>query len=310
MASSKIYPLLLAGLLPVIALLIYFEGQHYDSALVRFESSQSEAGSMASFFPPEVGSYSLLGQVRSYAKENLYEYVDGHAEYFISAGFVSLQVGDYRRTGSQNREPDVVVDIYDMGKSIQAFGVLSDESGGKLTELQEGLTGFRTPSGMSFVKGKYYVRMASYDENASLDLFARRVAGAMGAGTQTQSEFSMLPDIGDVVATRYIKEAYRGLDFVNNVIEREYMRNGKKFQVAEFTGGKEKREHLVKSFVAYFNESDITFSRTEKEGREVYSVKDPYEGDWALIVSPDALYGVYGEYDKSVIEALVSDTGG
>ena len=305
MVLSKTYRLLLIGLLPAVAYLIYIEGQKYDPALIRFSSSPAVRDNLTALFPPEIGKYSQIGPVRAYTKENLYEYVNGHAEYFISAGFTGLAVGEYGAAGSDITKPDVVVDIYDVGRSIQAFGILSDESGGNLSDLQDKLTGYRTPMGISFAKGKYYVKISVYNEKVSQETFIHSIASAIGPQADLFDEFSRLPDIGDVVATRFVKEAYRGLDFVNNVMEREYNTDGNTVRVFVIAGTKKETENLAGSFIDYFDQSDIPYSATETQGTKVYRVKDPYEGDWVLISSPDALFGIYGAYDDTMINALL-----
>src|SRR3990172_10381103 len=117
--------LLLLALLLVIALIIYFTGQHYDPALIQFD--QSGQGQGVSVLPDEVNGLKKTGQIRQFTKENLYEYVNGHAEYFISAGFAGLLVGEYASSGTDASRPDIQTEIYDMGRSIQAFGILMDE---------------------------------------------------------------------------------------------------------------------------------------------------------------------------------------
>ena len=306
MVLSKTFRVLLVGLLPLVVLLIYFEGQQYDPALIQFQSTQSGRDSMTSFFPREIAGFNQSGQVRLYTRENLYEYVNGHAEYFISAGLIGLAVGEYRAAGSEGSEPGVVVDIYDMGKSIQAFGVLSDESGGSMSELQGELMGYRTPLGISFVKGQYYIRIYAYNENVSLDTFTESIASTIGAESDPFPEFARLPDIGDVVATRFIKEAYRGLEFVNNVIEREYLVNGETVAIFVVTGEKKEIKNLVGLFTDFFRQSDIQYTVTEQQDKKVFKVKDPFEGDWILISLPDALFGVYGSFDDKIISVISS----
>jgi hypothetical protein len=120
MALSYAYRVLLAGFLPAIAIFLYIEGQDYDPALIRFDQIHSDKAQLTRLLPEKIEGYSLLGNVRLYTRDNLYEYVNGHAEYFISAGFISLAVGEYNATTVSSTEPDVIIDIYDMGKSIQA----------------------------------------------------------------------------------------------------------------------------------------------------------------------------------------------
>ncbi len=303
MALSNLYRIILIGLLPAVALLIYFNGQSYDPALINFSKSQSGADDLSRFFPDEIETLSRSGQIRTYTRENLYEYVNGHAEYFISSGFVKLSVGEYSMNSKD--DPDVVIDIYDMGKSIQAFGILSDESGGNITDVHSGLTGFKMPQGLSFIKGQYYIKISSYSNAASPESLIKSLNSRISSGSDPFPEFAELPDIGQIVTTRFIKEAYRGLDFINNVIEREYIVNEKTIQIFLLTKDNVSIKEKVNSFIKYFNNSDIKFTESRKNEKTIYKVTDPYEGNWVLITSPDNIMGIFGSYNNSIINSLI-----
>jgi len=303
MAFSNVYRIILLGVLPLVALLIYFKGQNYDPHLIHFTASESGMESLSGLFPEKVDAFSLSGQVRSYTKENLYEYVDGHAEYFISAGFVKLAVGEYSLTSKD--DPDVVIDIYDMGKSIHAFGILSDEAGGNITDIHSGLTGFITPRGLGFIKGQYYIKISSFSTSASPESFIESLNTRISADSDPFPEFASLPDIGETVTTRFIKEAYRGLDFINNVLEREYNVDGKSMQVFVLSKDNGTIKDDVNLFIKYFNHSDITFTTLQENGKTVYKINDPYEGNWVLIASDDRLLGIFGAYNEEIINILL-----
>ncbi len=306
MAVSNVYRIMLLGLLPVVALLIYYKGQHYDPALINFSLSQSSNNSMSGFFPPAIDTLSRSGQIRTYTKDNLYEYVNGHAEYFISSGFVNLAVGEYSiKTAA---EPDIVVDIYDMGKGIHAFGILSDESGGNATDIHAGMTGFKTPQGLSFIKGQYYIKISSFSSSVVLETFIEDIDNRISAGADPFPEFAQLPEIGETVSTRFIKEAYRGLDFVNNVMEREYNVNGKTVHVFILTQDKLQTNEKINLFINYFNDSDITFTESKENEKTIYNVSDPYEGDWLLISSLDSIMGILGAYNDTIIKTIIDNT--
>lgn len=306
MVYSLLSRLLLLSLLPVIALTLYMEGQEYNPALIRFTSSQMSVGREASFLPRELDGYIRSGQLRHFAKANLHEYINGHAEYFISAGFIGLTVGEYVRPGSEQAQPDLVVDIYDMGKDLHAFGVFADEIGDRSATLQIGMMAAETLQGISFITGKYYVRIASYEGNQPVHKLAERINELIGASRESFTLFDRLPALEEVVATRYIKEDYRGLHFVRNVVEREYDLDGKMIQLSLAVGSKEEMKQLVSSYLEFFRESDIPYERADREGRKLYRVMDPYEGVWYLLPSHDALFGMYGDIDEGVLESMLS----
>jgi hypothetical protein len=310
MVSTRRNRILLIALLPIMAAVLYLEGQQYDPALIQFSPSEYGSGGEASFFPPEVAGYRRSGQLRRYTRENLYEYVNGHAEYFISAGFAGLTVGEYVREGGNPDQPEAVVDIYDMEKGIQAFGILSDEGGEDAENMEAGNMGFKTDQVVGFIKGRYYVKINRFDEQAPLEQLAREIDSNMGETPDAAPLFPHLPDLGDVVATRFIKEAYRGLDFANNVIEREYRLNGKRLQVAVFAWDATDTSKQIAAFRDFFDRSAIPHSPIEKEGRTLYEVRDPYEGDWYLIPLSDTLLGVFGEVDEPLLEKLIKGENG
>lgn len=312
MAPIPLNRFILLAVLPIIALIVYREGQTYDPALLQFTSSDISTGAETAFFPRTIEGFSRSGQVRLYSKENLYEYVNGHAEYFLSAGFIRLAVGEYVKTGTEPAQPDAVVDVYDMGKDIHAFGVLADEAGDDLSSLQDGVMGARTAQGMSFASGKYYVRIAAYDKSIPVDLFVVSINRSLGSTSDLLSSFSRLPAVGNVIATRFVKEDYRGLGFLRNVVEREYRINGKTAQVFLFLGTESEVKELVASYLVFFRESDIEYSVTKQDTLEIYKVIDPYEGDWYLIPASDALFGIYGAVNEEILHqflASIQDSG-
>ncbi len=303
---SNISRIILISLLPVIAIIIFIEGQSYDPALIQFKAGETGQEIEASFLPYEFKILSRAGQPRVYNRENLYEYINGHAEFFIKSGFLKLTVTDFIKKGSTPDQPDAVVDIYDMGKAIHAFGILSDEAGDNPLDLQIGSMGFKTSQGITFIKGKYYIKVTAYSDNLPLDSFARVIDDKIRPGQDTFQVFSRLPDIGKVLSTRYIKEAYRGLEFVNNVVEREYKINNNIIQIFVVMEEESVIDKLTVSFINYFHKSEINYTEINNAGKTLYRVNDPYEGDWYMLPMGDSLVGIFGEADNSVVNAVAA----
>src|SRR5208337_5115230 len=104
--------------------------------------------------------------------------------------------------------------------------------------------------------------------------------------------FARLPNIGKVEKTRFVKEGYRGLDFLHNVIEREYATDNKKITVALMTGSSQEMKLLLTNFMDYFRKSGIRYDKIERSGSEAYKVMDKYEGNWFLIPAGNAAFAV------------------
>jgi hypothetical protein len=305
--------LCLIGVLPLIAITLYVKGQKYDPALLEFR----KAGGQETFSPSallqpaiesassaavsDIAGFRRIGQERKYTKENLYEHVNGHAEYFISAGFEGLVIAEYAPTGSSTLKAGIQTEVYDMGKDIQAFGVLVDESGENAPAVSIGTMGFKNSGGINFFKGSYYVKIASLDPKLDLMAFAKAFAATLPASSGTFSSFDRLPRIGKEGKTRFIKEGYRGLDFFHNVLEREYTIDSKRIILALLAGSPQEINRTVPAFLEYVKKSGVPIEKSEQAGKTIYKVNDKYEGSWFLVSSPKAVFAVFGSDDNAVL---------
>ncbi len=80
-----------------------------------------ETARLAGLLPTEVAGWRQTGRDRVYGPDNLYDYVDGGAELYRSYGFRGM----FGRTYSRDNQPEIVVDIFDMDSSANAFGVFT-----------------------------------------------------------------------------------------------------------------------------------------------------------------------------------------
>ena len=316
--SSLIYRILLICLLPCIAAAVYISGQRYDTALINFSKVTMQQSPIPTEASPlsveqpstkqmsrDIAGFRQLGQAEHYTKENLYEHVDGHAEYFISAGFAGLTVTEYIKSGSSAKQGEIQAEVFDMGKSLQAFGVLSDESGTNAAPVSVGSMGFKTSGGLSFIKGPYYVKITAFSPRTPLLRFAKTFADTLPEEQGNFKVFSKFPKMGKIEHTRFIKEGYHGLDFLHNVIEREYAVGDKKIKVALMTGSRQEIGALRLSFLDYFKKYAVPHEKIDKSGREVYKVIDKYEGNWFLIPDNDMIYGVFGTDDQGILANFI-----
>jgi len=318
------YRLILIGLLPLIAGVLYFRGQKYDPALIDFKTKVRQEVPAPVVTPQaiqesqplpinqniqDIAGFRKMGEAHLYTKENLYEHVDGHAEYFISAGFQGLTVTEYIAAGSVDTQAEVQAEVFDMGKSIQAFGVLVDESGENPTPVSVGTMGYKTSNGVNFIRGRYYVKISAFSPKTPATKFAKEFADTLSAGQDPFQIFSKFPDLGKVGKTTFAKEGYRGIDFLHNVIEHEYSTAAGKIKVALMAGSENESRPLMSSFLGYFGKSGMRYEKIEKSGVEFYKVMDKYEGNWFLIRTHDAVFGVFGTEDEEILKFFMKAKG-
>jgi hypothetical protein len=289
---------------PLLAAGLYWQSRHYDHGLVDLRAPHSEAGiaDIAASLPTTLLGRERVGKVRSFSRDTLYEYVNGHAEYYISAGFQGLAVAEYG--ADAQGQPSLVVNLWDMGKPLHAFGVLMDEAGPDAVALEgEGL-GFRTGSGQSLAHGRYYLQLNAFNDDGNLTAAVEELRAAFGPVKDAGPAIAEFPAFGRVVATRFVKEAYRGLDLLSNVIERRFERDGTELEAFVIQGTAEKITDLERSVLAFLDTEGIGHETVPVAGHAVHRVSDPYEGDWFFFAATDRLVGAYAPLDAGLKDAV------
>ncbi len=144
-----------------------------------------------SVLPAEAGGWKKAGPPETYDKTNLYDYIDGGAELYISYNFQKLLAVRYK--GEDDEE--IVIDIFDMGNSHDAFGVFSHGR-----EREDGFVGQGSEYGgglLTFWKDRYYVSIMAYPETEKkkelvLDL-GKTLAAAIPAEGKLPAVVALLP---------------------------------------------------------------------------------------------------------------------
>ena len=104
-----------------------------------------------SILPEQYGSYKLSEKL-SYTGEDLYEYINGGAEVYLSYGFIGMSGCKYESESDQNQ---VAVEIYEMTHSKNAYGVFTQ--GWDREEYEYGQGSLRFNDCVIFWKDRYFV---------------------------------------------------------------------------------------------------------------------------------------------------------
>jgi hypothetical protein len=116
-----------------------------------------------------------------YGPEGLYQYIDGGADIYLLYGFKTLLHQDFKSGGAE-----LTVDIYEMDKAEDAFGIYAAERSPGYKFISIGVEGYRDRGILNFLQDHYYVKLSGSAANADvlLDQFARLLSGRIG-GTRT-----------------------------------------------------------------------------------------------------------------------------
>ena len=302
------------GLLSMVPMLLFFVwsyGQTYDRGLITFEptinkDSISQEGSLSGLFPLKLINLERNGAAREFEPSSLFQYVNGHANYYIEAGVKRVGTAEYALAG----KPVLVVDIFNFDKSLHAFGVLMEEVGQSSQSAPVGEIGFVSSRSAHFITGPNYVRINLYEEAVStLD-----TAKAIAAGIKVEAGEKLVfrfPNFGETSKTRFIKSGYRGMDFFNNIVEREFLVDGKQAKAFMITKKKEEVAKIKGTILAFLQEDGIPYtSLATNQNITIYLVTDRYEGPWFFYTYGNRLIGGYWKWNDATKRAVEEDIDG
>jgi len=106
-----------------------------------------------------VSGWQKAGDTRVFAAKDLWQYIDGDAEQYISAGVVSTSTSDYKFQG----QLEAVVDVYTMGDAAGASKILAAGQTKEAATVQVGDAGISYTQSIVFRKGATLVRIVAYE---------------------------------------------------------------------------------------------------------------------------------------------------
>jgi len=114
--------------------------------------------------PGEIEGWRRDGERLVYHAENLWEYINGAAENFLTYEFQSVTVQDYLSDTGKGLK----VEIYDHANPLMAFGIYSQFRGEGLIRYELGNDAVGDAYSLHFWKGSYYVRINVFEESEEL----------------------------------------------------------------------------------------------------------------------------------------------
>lgn len=160
------------------------------------------------------------GRVRSFGPDNLFEKINGRADFFKSRGFaqlttVTLQHADPTRS--------IDVELYDMAGAEQALGTYAAERSPEVTPQQDGGSWFhREPNALFMARGDFYIRATAATGQApvpaQLTHLRTQLQAALPAGERPWSEVLYVDGLDlPASAAAFVKENAFSFGFARNV---------------------------------------------------------------------------------------------
>ena len=112
---------------------------------------------LAGLLPEPAEAGAKPASERQFYSSDLYKYIDGAADAFLSFDLVAMSHQEY-----ETKDADVTVDIYDMGKPLNAFGMYAAERSPNYHFLPLGVEGYVSDFILNFFQGQYYVKLSAF----------------------------------------------------------------------------------------------------------------------------------------------------
>lgn len=251
---------------------------------------------------PIPAGWTAPDQEYRYGPDNLWEYINGAAELFLTYGFVELTVRDLERGDLY-----VTVSLYDMGRPLQAFGIFERESPANRTRHRDlGAGAVLQPpyQGLMF-KDHFYVKVEAGGgdlDEATLREILAAVAIDLPGTDEPPPELSHLPARFRIPGTvAFTGRDYLGLADLRNCLHADYEdpETGQTYQM--FT---------IRTTADPF----ATISRqwhVQKKGGVVTAWREiPYQGVVVMQKTDGGALGIAGCADRAQALALLATTTG
>jgi len=182
---------------------------------------------------PQKAEWRIVSEPRFYNPENLFEYIDGAAEAYLSYGFRKVVTADFA-VGPDSSS--VNVEIYCMESPVHAFGIYAAERSPSEKPVDTGAMGYPGSNALNFYKGPYYVKITCFDFSRdlsdSLMQMGSSIAGKIGGEPQGPDLLRYFPEENKIrFSERYIPEGFLGQSWLKNGYRCDYESGQETYQV-------------------------------------------------------------------------------
>lgn len=252
------------------------------------------------FVFPQLPSWKSDGKVLSFNKDNLFEHIDGAAEFYFSFGFEMLKVASWTNSGAE-----LTIEVYDLGSPLNAWGIYSNEKSAKAQTVAVGLEAYGDANTFNFVTGKFYVKMNGTQlekvSGFSLKTVAEEFAKTLCANPEYPKVVGLFPKENLLVNTcQYIPSEFMGLGFLGSAVRAKYSAGGE--EITLFIVERADAAAIEKIVTKYASYSD---TKIKKVAEGDFLLKDPFNGNVFLRWKGNYLMGASGFSDKKKVVSMV-----
>lgn len=260
--------------------------------------------------PDMIAGHKTSGQDRMYDSHTIFDYINGAGEVYRSYGMKKC----FSRRYLKNGEPSILLDIFEMGTSEDAFGVFTHDLGGRSLNIGQGA---RYRSGwLRMWKDRFFISIYSETGDdthfSSMKALAAHIVDRIERQGETPSILSQLPEKGlqsDTIRffhDQFILNAHYYLSY-ENILN---LGSETDAVLAEYRLDKEDAIFLVIQYpsVNLAREAYAAFRQNYLPDAEDGSVKQIEDGGWCGVRNKENAVAVVIKADsRSLLETIFDE---
>jgi hypothetical protein len=256
-------------------------------------SLHADSKDMPSIFPHFEG-WTQKGKPDIYTADNLFEYINGAAEVFLSYDFQKLVVLNYENPKGHS----FTIDVYQHSSDRNGFGIYSQEKPQKGNFQTIGAQGYYEKGILNFFKGSFYVKMSGYDlgdnDKKILTTAAKELAKVLDGSADFPPAAKCFPEEGRIINSEaYINKNFLGHSFLHSAYVADYEKDGRKSQVFIIeTQDPRNAEEILNTYTAFIKKKGLNVEQKEN----LYRFQDPYyrsSGMMNIKIRRNYLWGLF-----------------
>jgi hypothetical protein len=223
---------------------------------------------------PELSGYKKISNYPVFVPENLWDFINGAADTYLSYGFIDLHVAEYKKGKNV-----IKVEIYRHTDNTTAFGIYSTERSPSFRFLNLGSQGYIADASINFFKGNYYVKIKTFSKSEktiqTAESLAVRISDMLDGDAKMPSVLSQFPEIGRKINEEtFINESVLGHKFLDKAFKATYEKGPDIFSI--YIMERNSADDADKQVETYLAAAGLDTEEPGNSGK--YVLKDGYNG--------------------------------
>ncbi len=245
---------------------------------------------------PDIEGWDKSDEIQTYTNENLWEYINGAATYYLKYHFEKLEIAEY----AVSPEEYIYLEVYQHKSPIDAFGIYAFERPDNTTYINVGAEGYIEESTINFYGDLFYVKIiASKNTPKSLNAIndlASLISNQIIQSNEKPEILTLFPNQDKILhSEKYYPTNYLGHEFLHSAVETSYQSNQNIVRLFIIKGNNKNEVKEIAN--SYFNNT-----KTNKNPRKntVYKLDDVFNGPVYILLNDNYLFGSVDITDKNI----------